>query len=126
MNKRTVTCILIAVTAVVWVAWDVIAFMDPARGDTESEVIAWLGLRSFSIPMLYGVLAGHFFFLNDKRKPRPWITIPIGLCCIAADIVSHVMDVELLQQLQTWPWIWALAGIPIGALFWTQSKKDKL
>ena len=126
---RHITCMILIVTAVVWGVWDFVPFFTPERGDTISEVILYYSLRCFSLPMMFGVLMGHFFFPIDSLKPKPKILIPIGLSVIVVDLVSYYAPWEcltdVLHKAQEYPGIWFVVGIPVGLLFWSQSKEDK-
>ena len=129
MSNRAISKIIWVSVAVLLVAWDVVPFMDPVRGDTLSEVLAKWGLKMFSLPMMFGVLCGHFFFLRDNVRQKPRVLLPIGAGVIGADVLSRVLSGGIayhLQLAQAYPWVWCLVGIPLGALLWPQSKSDKV
>jgi len=126
MHWRKITKILLVVVAVTLIVYDFFPFFNPDRGDTISEVILYYSLHLFSLPLAFGVLCGHFFFPRDGVKPKPYVTLPIAAMSITIDVLTHTYNVEILEKAQTYPFIWFLVGIPVGALFWTQSKEDKI
>lgn len=126
MNWRWITTILLIVTAVIWTAYDFFPFLDPARGDTISEVLLYYALRSFTLPLVFGMLGGHFFWPRDGARPRPLVLMPVVLAVIVLDILAHVQDIGFLRYLQTFPAACFLCGLPIGVIFWPQQKSDKL
>ena len=129
MNWRPITKWLLVITAVVWAAYDFLPFLNPARGDTISEVIAEYGLHLFSLPFAFGILMGHFFFLRDGALPKPRVLIPVMLAVIGLDVLTYFTHGDLsmmLRHAQTYTPISFIAGIPVGTLFWPQQKSDKL
>ena len=126
MNWRKITRYLLLITAAVWIVYDFFPFFDPATGDTISEVIAYYALRLYSLPFVFGVLCGHFFFLRDGRYPKPKILLPVALLVIATDVIAHLTQNLIMLHLQTYPCVPLLLGIPFGFLFWPQQKSNKL
>jgi len=126
MSLRHITMIIMGVVAVGLAAYDVIPFLNPERGDTISEIMLYIALRSLTIPMVCGVLSGHFFFPQDNGSQYPKILLSILLSFIAVDVVTHVFSISPLMRLQEMPGITFLASIPIGSYLWTQNKSDKL
>jgi len=125
ITKRTITGTILVLTAAIWIAWDIVVFVDPARGDTESELIAEYGMKLFSLPMIFGVLCGHFFILRDGVKPKPKILLPVAGVVIMLDVLAWTC-VPQIRMAHEWSWAWLLIGIPVGALLWPQSKSDKI
>lgn len=126
MRWRPVTIGILIATAVIWALYDVIPFLDPARGDTISEVILYYALRSLFIPYAFGVLCGHFFFPRDGAEQHPRILVPLSLAVLIYDVVAHVFNVPVMLSLQAYPFVPFLVGIPIGTWLWPQSRSDKL
>jgi len=126
---RKVTKYLLAFVAAGLIGYDVIPFLVPERGDTISEVIAFYGMRSFTLPLAFGVLMGHFFITSDGPGPRPKVLFSVAGASILLDIVCWTMHgsvVDVLKQIRCWPVIPLLAGIPFGAIYWRQQRSDKL
>ena len=121
---KPITKWLLIVTALVWGIYDIFPFMSGERGDTISEVLATWALHSFSIPMCFGILCGHFFFLRDSGRPRPKILIPLVLCLITLDLLSYFDYIDVIG-LQLYPYIWFILGLPVGTLLWPQKREDK-
>lgn len=126
IKLRTVTIYILICIAMFMATYDIIPFINAERGDTISEVIAGWGLKLFSLPLIFGVLSGHFFFLRDNSRPQPKVLIPTGAIIIAIDVVTHIYNIGVLENLQRHPAIWFILGIPFGMVFWPQTKQDKL
>lgn len=58
--------ILIAV-AVVLIGWDIYVAINDERGDTISEILLWVGEHPI-LPFAFGVLMGHLFWPQYKRR----------------------------------------------------------
>jgi hypothetical protein len=125
MRLRTLTKIILIVVGVGLALYDVIPFMNPEKGDTISEVIAYYALRSLFLPMLFGVLAGHFFVPRDGADQKPLVLVGIALALLAYDTIAAVYNVPFMQMSQTHPICPFLIGIPVGALLWPQGREDK-
>ena len=91
---RRATKVILLVIGLFLIAYDFLPFMDQARHDTISEVIAEYSLKLITIPLVFGALCGHFFFMRDNTKPKPWVTIPVLIASIAFDAVSYKYNVE--------------------------------
>ena len=126
MNWRKVTKILLVVVASVLILYDFIPFMDQERGDTISEVILFYAMRSFTLPVVFGVLCGHFFWAWEGHYPKPKILVSGLAFVVLLDVLSHVFDIGLLRFAQTYPILWFVPGIPLGHFFWPQQREDKL
>lgn len=122
---RGPTKILLVVVGLGLVLYDFLPFLDPARHDTISEVVAEYSLRLFTLPMVFGALMGHFFFLRDGTRPKPYITLPVLALFIAADVATYLTGLQALEWARSYPAAWFIVGIPLGALFWPQTKSDK-
>lgn len=113
---RKITKILLLVTAIVWIAYDIVPFLNPERGDTISEVICYYGSRYSTLPLVFGVLMGHFFCpVKEGAKQYPLALISIAVLAIIRDtLFSYPVDVS--------PILWLLLGIPLGAILWQQNR----
>ena len=129
MDWRRVTKILLIVTAVIWIIYDLFPFADPARGDTISEVIMQWSLHVFSLPYAFGVLIGHFLWPREGHTPKPQVLFPMAAAVISLDVISYVSTGTIaaaLHHLQTFPLVVFIIGVPIGHFFWPQQKSDKV
>ena len=59
---RSITKWLIIVTVVVWIAWDVVAYLAGGVDSTISVVILLWSREAPIIPFLTGVVCGHLFW----------------------------------------------------------------
>jgi hypothetical protein len=117
---------ILYLVAIGLIGYDFVPFLLHDHGATISEVIAKWALKYLSVPLGFGVLMGHFFFIRDGSRPRPEILLPIAAAAIGLDVVTQVWDVGVLEGLWRYPWVWFLCGLPIGHFWWPQSKQDKL
>lgn len=62
MTARTISGVVILVTFVVWIIWDIFAFYYGEGVSTLSVVITDWSFYSPGIPFLFGGLCGHWFF----------------------------------------------------------------
>lgn len=122
---RKPTKYILIIVGMLLVAYDFLPFIDEARHDTISELIAEYSLKLITLPLVFGALCGHFFFMRDETRPRPWVTVPVLVASVVIDVVSYACDVDLIHKVQHYPGIWFLLGVPIGLLFWPQTWSDK-
>jgi len=127
MEPRTITLIVMAVSAVLLIGWDiVVAFFNkvPNDKDTISGITYGASLKVWTIPYAVGVLCGHLFmpgvFLDTVRWWGVSILLAVG---IGFGVFSLLRGKHLSQS----KWRIALrgygtlnAGIVMGWLFWTQ------
>jgi len=114
------TKILLLVVSIGLIGYDFVPFLSPERGDTISEVICYYGLRSISLPMVFGVLMGHFFMpVLEGAKQYPKALITIAIAAVSADVSSYTWGFEFIH---TYPVLWFMLGLPIGALLWQQNR----
>jgi len=117
---RKITKIILIVVALGLIVWDIVPFMNPERGDTISEVIMFYGLRCLTLPLVIGVLMGHFFVpVKEKAIQKPFILVTLAVISLIGDVILHVTNNEHIYM---YPIIWVLIGIPIGAMFWQQRR----
>lgn len=60
LRYRMITLGIIAVTAILWIAWDIFVAFASGNDATESRVFLWLSVHPI-LPFAMGVLMGHFF-----------------------------------------------------------------
>lgn len=126
MKLETVTKIILIVVGVFLIAYDFVPFHNPERGDTISEVLLLWSLHCFTLPYGIGLLCGHFFLPKDGCRPKPGVLLSVGGLVILLDAITWGFDVRVLMTLQSYPFIAFVVGIPVGSIFWTQSRSDKL
>jgi len=127
MDPRTVTLIVMAVSAVLLIGWDiVVAFFNkvPNKKDTISGIMFGASLKVWTLPYAFGVLGGHLFmpgvFLDTVRWWGLVLMTGLGIALALFGILRG-------HQLSQAKWRIALraygllnAGIAMGWLFWTQ------
>ena len=122
---RPITKIMLVAIGTFLVLYDILPFVDQARHDTISEVIAEYSLKLVTLPVLFGALCGHFFFLRDDSKPRMWINFILLGFFIGLDFLTYKLNIAVMRDLQGYPAVWFCLGVPLGVLFWPQTKSDK-
>lgn len=65
---RLVTTLLVTLTAVVWIAWDLVAYLSGGNESTISRVVTEASRDWPIIPLLVGIVLGHLFF--SQHAPR--------------------------------------------------------
>jgi hypothetical protein len=78
MTAETITQIIILGSPLVWIAWDVYAYLKDGNATTESANIWKWSVRLPGIALLVGILVGHLFFqlhepslFNTDMKGNP-------------------------------------------------------
>lgn len=66
MNARQISGIIILATFVIWVVWDVYAFIKGGAGSTLSVVITDFSYYSPALPLIIGMLIDHWFIPEFK------------------------------------------------------------
>ena len=67
MNKRTITQLMILVTAIVWVVWDIWVYIEFGNPSTISATLWRYSYNIPGVPFIAGLLVGHIFF--QMREP---------------------------------------------------------
>jgi hypothetical protein len=116
----TVTAILIIVTFIVWIAWDIFVFREYGSGPTESRTLRDWAYRVLALPLSFGVLGGHFFINTPANYDPPsiFILIAVGLAVAVKD-VTRVIAGKMVR----WYHVAGafLFGIPTGILLFPQT-----
>lgn len=116
-NFRLGSIILIIVTLVVWIIYDIFAALSGQPGATESEVIRdWAYSVSF-FPYGLGVVAGHWFINRKKIWSPPWSNILMGVSW-GTILVWMMIDFLFKVQYTLYPLIPFGVGMAIGAILW--------
>lgn len=61
MNKALITKIIILTTPLIWIGWDVYAYLTTGNSVTESATLFRWAVHAPGIAFLVGVLCGHLF-----------------------------------------------------------------
>lgn len=69
--QQTVTRIIILVTPLIWIGWDVFTYLTAGNVTTESATIFRYSVQAPGIAFLVGVLCGHFFFQMKEPTAYP-------------------------------------------------------
>jgi hypothetical protein len=73
MSAQDITQLIILATFVVWIGWDIYAYLKKGDLPTESWTIWKWSYRIPAIAFAFGVLMGHFFF---QMAPPEKLSIP--------------------------------------------------
>lgn len=120
MTARHVTKLLILLTALVLLIWDVIAVLNREPNDTISAVIAGWSWKWQSVPFGAGVLVGHLFWPSrSKRSSCEVRAEAIALTVVSVAVIG--IDVWIIGVVV--PLIPLIAGILAGRLLWSQGPK---
>lgn len=116
---KKITQIVMAVSILVWIVWDIVVATNRTPGDTESEIIRGFASQHLTVPWAVGVLMGHFFWNVKQGVPR-WRTLVvmplITLAIVAVDVWGNLPYVL--------PVIPFLVGVGAGRLLWPQHVKS--
>ena len=61
MSKGTITKVIVLATPVLWIAWDLYAYLTDGNSATESATIYRWAFHAPGVAFLFGVLCGHLF-----------------------------------------------------------------
>ena len=93
------TKVLVIVTGVVWLAWDIFVAVEETSGDTESRIIFEWALHFEFLAYVMAVLLTHWFVPSRRKWNIKRFSIVGGVCLLAS----------ILFQFPAW------ILIPIGA-----------
>jgi hypothetical protein len=124
-KAKKITIAIVVATPIIWIIWDVYAFVNFGTPATESRIIGDWAYSILSIPFGCGILCGHWFFQAKETYVRPsifWL-IGIGAVFIVRDIVNLLF---LHHFVASWIISTALiAGIIAGAVIWPLVRREK-
>ena len=127
MDWRTWTLVIMAVSAVVLIAWDiVVAFFNdtPNREDTISGITLGASLKFWTLPYVFGALGGHLFMPGVFLESVTWwgmallLGIGIGLGAFGIAFGERLSHTRARSSLRAWGVL--NAGLLMGHLFWPQ------
>lgn len=67
MKNRKLSITIMVVTTLALIAWDIWVYITPEKGDTISEIIAFYSDHPL-LPFAFGVLIGHWFWPQPRKK----------------------------------------------------------
>jgi len=123
---RKATGVLLASAALTLLFWDVFVAYNDVAGDTISEIVRDLSHAWWSLPFVFGVITGHFFWNRPKDEMLPrdehikvFFTRVVGLSSlvIGRDLLN------LAHPLPAFPYanlVFVIAGFFVGARWWPQ------
>lgn len=112
-----ITTVFMVVVLTIIIGWDIIA----AIWGEGCATISCIGGKTWSfdwatIPLAWGVLTGHLFWITRGKIERMWIRILVLALVAVSSIVLDVLDFyDILPILP------AVLGVPLGRLLWPQS-----
>lgn len=113
------TQLLIVLVIIGLLAYD--AFAPKLGQPTESQVLRGWAIKWNVLPFCAGILLGHWFFWSDHPWSKGWMyALPSILIVLAYDIFLNLKGMTDKHWLR-YPGLWALIGVPVGALLWGQS-----
>lgn len=59
---RLATIIILVVTAILLIVWDIVVAANPVAGDTISEITLAFARKHPVVPFIMGVIMGHLFW----------------------------------------------------------------
>ena len=119
MNKyRLATIIIIIVSAVVLISWDIFVFVKVGSVATESNVLKdWNSAIGF-IAYAYGVIGAHWF-INQESGAQRWkiyTMIGISVTMLILSIVFYFTKTVIPADVNL------LIGYLVGRFLWYQKK----
>jgi hypothetical protein len=76
MSQERITEVILLITPLLWIAWDVYAHIKGGNATTESANIWKWTVRLPGIALLVGILIGHLFF--EMHEPTQFNTDDYG------------------------------------------------
>lgn len=110
MRKPTIG-VLIA-TALIWIGYDIWAYIEPTQGDTLSEVIQTGILRWSAIPFGLGALLGHWLWPATTERKTPMLFLGLGA------LITLFAGLFMAGNTPLHPTIMGLIGFFAGRALW--------
>ena len=134
MDTRQITALIIILTVVAWIIWDLFVATNDKSGDTESEVI-----RDYTIypilPAGLGVVAGHWTLLGVSLLhgfAGLAIILVIGVFLLlwslaaSSEVKENMQEPSRLLKAHLWvskrPYAPFIGGYILGAFLWGQAE----
>lgn len=117
---------VVQVTVILWIVWDVIAVVLWGGIATESVAIGGWAERIGTIPLVAGILCGHFFWKVPKETTYWKYRYPV---LVAIGVISMLTDLIVYRVVQTAYPLGVVAALPpvgyfLGHLLWAQKRKN--
>lgn len=107
---------LVAVAALV--LYNIVILIEPTPRDTISYLMFDWGRRYPTVPLVIGVLCGHWFWPPRKEVPAfgPWVLLVWGIIFAGLDWGGYVPDMPAALPM--------VAGFGLGAWLWGWERKE--
>lgn len=119
---RVLVYTFIGLTFFIWLLLD--AWLGPAGGPTESQVLAFWGRHATAFAFLMGSLMGHWFFGRKSANYSSWFWPFIGILILTGWDVYFLRTYGYVEPATRWSGLWVLLGIPAGSIFWPQQDSE--
>lgn len=113
---KRATQILLIVVAVAAIVYDVWVYLEPAPGDTISEVLLEWATRWPGIAFAFGALGGHLFWPGKPGRSSAVKFAGLGVLLALAMVVSTLAGTLPLVA-------WMGIGVVLGHVLWPQTPK---
>ena len=117
---RPVTKIIIIVTLISVVIFDVVAVIVSPTSTVSNVLMTW-SLKIQFIPLFFGVMVGHFFITRERVENRAWKYILLAGLYVTIGIVGTI--VAYATGWAGVPIVSVALGVPLGAILWTQQRQ---
>lgn len=114
-RNRLISGVLTVVCFGIMILWDIYPALTPEEGDTISELSRDISTYWYSLPFVFGILPGHFFFNREDRSTR---NIPV-LWVLAAILLAR--DIVNIGTFDGGMPISFVLGVIAGAVWWPQA-----
>lgn len=127
MSARLISSVLIVVTLIVWILWDIYAALFGGPGATESEVIRDWASYHPSIAVGLGTVAGHWFINRPPIKDDDWRMASMIVCwSTLATFMLFDFVTQLFTAYPIYPLLTFAVGMGMGALLWPMAPAKRL
>lgn len=120
MDSHEVTWALMGLVTIVLIVWDIYVVVGNSTAhDSISSKMQVLGQCAVGVPLMWGVLGGHFWgdFSLDPLFGQPWSEIVLASSVLALTAMHHLL--RRAREMPGWSaLIYLAAGIPMGVLLW--------
>lgn len=121
MNTKLKTKLLIALSTLGIIGYDIWVAVEPTDDDTISEILRGLSYDWGIVPFLWGILTGHLFIKKSwtgYKFKSWWRYIYLSASAIGVGAVSY-FDLFSIH-----PTVWLGLGAIAGWMFWPQFEEN--